>query len=93
LTKYRLKTSSNTIDFSGGLWRYYYLVNIPACDILGYLLAEYPKYWTSRGQRPAWRRWWQLGESVALAAAASLAAKAAAWQERGVGGVGSAAAA
>jgi hypothetical protein len=38
-------TSSNTIDFSGGLWRY--LVNIPACDVLGYLLAEYPKYWTS----------------------------------------------
>jgi hypothetical protein len=22
-------------------------VDIPACDILGYLLAEYPKYWTS----------------------------------------------
>jgi hypothetical protein len=47
----------------------------------------------TRGQRPAWRRRWQLGESAALAAASSLAAEAAAWQERGVGGVGSAAAA
>jgi len=39
---------------------------------------------TARGQRPAWRRQWQLGESKALAAAASLATEAAAWQYRGV---------
>ena len=35
---------------------------------------------TARGQRLAWRRRWQLGESAALAAAASLAAEAAAWR-------------
>ena len=29
--------------------------------------------------QPAWRRWRQLGESTALAAAASLAAEVAAW--------------
>ncbi len=44
-------------------------------------------------RRPAWQRWRQLGESIALAAAASLAAEAAAWQERGVGGGDSTAAA
>jgi hypothetical protein len=33
----------------------------------------------------------ELGESVAVAAAASLAAEVAAWQERGVGVVGGAA--
>ena len=43
------------------------------------------------GRRPAWRWWRQLGESAALAAAASLAA--AAWRERGVSGGGSTAAA
>ena len=45
---------------------------------------------TARGQRPAWRRRRQLGKSTVLKAATSLAADVAAWQERGVGGVGSA---
>ena len=34
----------------------FYLVDIPGCDILGYLLVEYPQYWTSEplatGRRP-----------------------------------------
>ena len=33
----------------------------------------------AEARRPAWRRWRQLGESAALAAAASLAAEVAAW--------------
>ena len=48
---------------------------------------------TAPGRQPAWRRQRQLGKSVALVAVASLAAEAAAWQERGVGGDGSAVAA
>ncbi len=43
---------------------------------------------TVRGQWPAWWRRRQLGKSAVLAAAASLAAEAAAWQECGIGGIG-----
>jgi hypothetical protein len=44
-TKYRLKPPQTRLIFQevyGDI-----SVDIPACDILGYLLAEYPKYWTS----------------------------------------------
>ena len=43
---------------------------------------------TARGQRPAWRRRWQLGESVALAAAAGggSLARARCWRRRQRGG-------
>ncbi len=48
---------------------------------------------TVRVQWPAWQRWRPLGESAALEAAVSLVAEVAAWQEHGVGSIGSAAAA
>ncbi len=46
---------------------------------------------TAWGRQPAWWRWQQRGKSAALAAATSLGAEMAAWQERGVGGGDSAA--